>query len=161
MSVPNQRAIHWLQDMKKANRIFYLSIPPSIFTAVAGCASKAASSPTGWTRVIVEKPFGKDSESFAQLERELSSFLSEEQMYRIDHYLGKELIENLTVCLLAGMSFPFALNLMYHVKIEAPSSFFKLCCAFRHHSSCAILTLAEMQLGSNHLRERLPSSDAE
>ena len=86
------------QDMKKANRIFYLSIPPSIFTAVAGCASKAASSPTGWTRVIVEKPFGKDSESFAQLERELSNFLSEEQMYRIDHYLGKELIENLTVC---------------------------------------------------------------
>ena len=94
-----------MQDMKKANRIFYLSIPPSIFTAVAGCASKAASSPTGWTRVIVEKPFGKDSESFAQLERELSSFLSEEQMYRIDHYLGKELIENLTVCLSAGMSF--------------------------------------------------------
>ena len=47
--------------------------------------------------MIVEKPFGKDSESFAQLERELSNFLSEEQMYRIDHYLGKELIENLTV----------------------------------------------------------------
>ena len=80
-----------------ANRIFYLSIPPSIFTAVAGAASKAASAPQGWTRVIVEKPFGRDSESFAQLEAELSTFLSEEQMYRIDHYLGKELIENLTV----------------------------------------------------------------
>ena len=53
--------------------------------------------PQGWTRVIVEKPFGRDSESFAQLEAELSTFLSEEQMYRIDHYLGKELIENLTV----------------------------------------------------------------
>ena len=92
-----ERGVLPFQDMKKANRIFYLSIPPSIFTAVAGCASKAASSPTGWTRVIVEKPFGKDSESFAQLERELSNFLSEEQMYRIDHYLGKELIENLTV----------------------------------------------------------------
>ena len=86
-----------VQDRTKANRIFYLSIPPSIFTAVAGCASKAASSPSGWTRVIVEKPFGKDSESFAQLERELSNFLTEDQMYRIDHYLGKELIENLTV----------------------------------------------------------------
>ena len=47
--------------------------------------------------MIVEKPFGRDSESFAQLEAELSTFLSEEQMYRIDHYLGKELIENLTV----------------------------------------------------------------
>ena len=95
------------QDRKKANRIFYLSIPPSIFTAVAGCASQAASSPSGWTRVIVEKPFGKDSESFAQLERELSHFLSEEQMYRIDHYLGKELIENLTV----GPSAPNALSM--------------------------------------------------
>ena len=48
--------------------------------------------------MIVEKPFGKDSESFAQLEAELGNFLTEDQMYRIDHYLGKELIENLTVC---------------------------------------------------------------
>jgi glucose-6-phosphate 1-dehydrogenase len=86
-----------MQEKEKANRVFYLSIPPSIFTAVAGCASTAASSPSGWTRVIVEKPFGKDSESFAQLEKELSNFLTEDQMYRIDHYLGKELIENLTV----------------------------------------------------------------
>ncbi|CAK0785009.1 glucose-6-phosphate 1-dehydrogenase [Coccomyxa viridis] len=93
------------KDRKKANRIFYLSIPPSIFTAVAGCASKAASSPSGWTRVIVEKPFGKDSESFAQLERELSNFLTEDQMYRIDHYLGKELIENLTVLRFANLVF--------------------------------------------------------
>lgn len=77
--------------------MFYLSIPPSIFTAVAACTSTAASSPSGWTRVIVEKPFGRDSESFAKLEEELSSYLTEDQMYRIDHYLGKELIENLTV----------------------------------------------------------------
>ena len=52
---------------------------------------------SGWTRVIVEKPFGKDSESFQQLSRDLYQHLSEEQIYRIDHYLGKELIENLTV----------------------------------------------------------------
>lgn len=66
---------------------------------VAACASDAASSPTGFTRVIVEKPFGKDSESFRQLESELAEHLTEDQMYRIDHYLGKELIENLTVSL--------------------------------------------------------------
>lgn len=47
--------------------------------------------------MIVEKPFGKDSESFQQLSRDLYQHLSEEQIYRIDHYLGKELIENLTV----------------------------------------------------------------
>jgi glucose-6-phosphate 1-dehydrogenase len=55
---------------------------------------------SGWTRVIVEKPFGRDSESFQQLSRDLYQHLSEEQIYRIDHYLGKELIENLTVRLL-------------------------------------------------------------
>ncbi|CAL8463105.1 g2639 [Coccomyxa elongata] len=93
------------KEREKAHRVFYLSIPPSIFTAVAGCASTAASSPSGWTRVIVEKPFGKDSESFAQLEKELSNFLTEDQMYRIDHYLGKELIENLTVLRFANLVF--------------------------------------------------------
>ena len=81
----------------QANRIFYLSIPPSIFTDVAACASSTASSENGWTRVIVEKPFGKDSESFRKLSDSLYQHLTEDQMYRIDHYLGKELIENLTV----------------------------------------------------------------
>ena len=57
---------------------------------LTGCRS-------GWTRVIVEKPFGKDTESFQKLSADLYQHLSEEQMYRIDHYLGKELIENLTV----------------------------------------------------------------
>lgn len=47
--------------------------------------------------MIVEKPFGKDSDSFNQLSEELYQHLTEDQMYRIDHYLGKELIENLTV----------------------------------------------------------------
>ena len=87
----------FLQDRQRANRIFYLSIPPSIFTAVAACASEAASSTSGWNRVIVEKPFGRDLASFQQLSSELSKSLSEDQMFRIDHYLGKELIENLTV----------------------------------------------------------------
>ena len=86
-----------LQNRQRANRIFYLSIPPSIFTAVAACASEAASSTSGWNRVIVEKPFGRDLASFQQLSSELSKSLSEDQIFRIDHYLGKELIENLTV----------------------------------------------------------------
>ena len=64
-----------------------------------------ASCRTGYTRVIVEKPFGKDSESFRQLSADLYQHLTEDQMYRIDHYLGKELIENLTVRL--SLSDPF------------------------------------------------------
>lgn len=86
-----------LQRKHRANRVFYLSIPPSIFTDVAAAASDACSSPSGWTRVIVEKPFGRDSQSFQELSQALSRHLTEDQMFRIDHYLGKELIENLTV----------------------------------------------------------------
>ncbi|KAK9829954.1 hypothetical protein WJX72_008851 [[Myrmecia] bisecta] len=93
------------EGRKKADRIFYLSIPPSIFTQVAACASDAASSPSGWTRVIVEKPFGRDLESFRELSEELNQHLTEDQMYRIDHYLGKELIENLTVLRFANLVF--------------------------------------------------------
>ena len=53
-----------MQGKGKANRIFYLSIPPSIFTDVAAAASDACSTQSGWNRFIVEKPFGRDLESF-------------------------------------------------------------------------------------------------
>ena len=52
---------------------------------------------SGWSRVIVEKPFGKDSESSAELSEHLSSLFQEEEIYRIDHYLGKEMVQNLMV----------------------------------------------------------------
>ncbi|GBF96382.1 hypothetical protein Rsub_09181 [Raphidocelis subcapitata] len=83
--------------LPRANRIFFLSIPPNVFLDAAGNAADVASSRTGWTRVIVEKPFGRDAASSRELADGLSRHLSEDQIYRIDHYLGKELIENLTV----------------------------------------------------------------
>lgn len=83
--------------MPRANRIFFLSIPPNVFLDATGNAADFASSKTGWTRVIVEKPFGRDSDSSRELGAGLARHLSEDQIYRIDHYLGKELIENLTV----------------------------------------------------------------
>jgi len=91
--------------LPSADRLFYLSIPPNIFTAVAGSASRSASSTTGWTRMIVEKPFGRDLETFCALSKDLYEHLQEEQIYRIDHYLGKELIENLTVLRFANLVF--------------------------------------------------------
>ena len=51
----------------------------------------------GWSRVVVEKPFGKDSDSSAELSQHLSGLFSEEEIYRIDHYLGKEMVQNLLV----------------------------------------------------------------
>ena len=77
------------------NRLFYLALPPSVFIPVTTHLKAAAMSKTGWTRVIVEKPFGKDSDSSATLSSHLSSLFKEEQLYRIDHYLGKEMVQNL------------------------------------------------------------------
>ncbi|KAL4555369.1 hypothetical protein LXL04_037987 [Taraxacum kok-saghyz] len=90
---------------KVSNRLFYLSIPPNIFVDVAHCASGRASSKNGWTRVIVEKPFGRDSESSGELTRSLKKYLDEDQIFRIDHYLGKELVENLSVLRFSNLVF--------------------------------------------------------
>ncbi|XP_034696519.1 glucose-6-phosphate 1-dehydrogenase, chloroplastic isoform X2 [Vitis riparia] len=88
-----------------SNRLFYLSIPPNIFIDAVKCASLSASSANGWTRVIVEKPFGRDSESSAALTNSLKQYLAEDQIFRIDHYLGKELVENLSVLRFSNLIF--------------------------------------------------------
>ncbi|XP_071698587.1 glucose-6-phosphate 1-dehydrogenase, chloroplastic-like isoform X2 [Rutidosis leptorrhynchoides] len=90
---------------KLSNRLFYLSIPPNIFVDAVRSASGKASSKTGWTRVIVEKPFGRDAESSAELTKNLKLYLHEDQIFRIDHYLGKELVENLSVLRFSNLVF--------------------------------------------------------
>ncbi|KAL1187618.1 Glucose-6-phosphate 1-dehydrogenase 3 [Cardamine amara subsp. amara] len=88
-----------------SNRLFYLSIPPNIFVDAVKCASSSASSIKGWTRVIVEKPFGRDSQTSAALTKSLKQYLEEDQIFRIDHYLGKELVENLSVLRFSNLIF--------------------------------------------------------
>ncbi|XP_052187629.1 glucose-6-phosphate 1-dehydrogenase, chloroplastic-like [Diospyros lotus] len=88
-----------------SNRLFYLSIPPNIFIDAVRSATLSASSASGWTRVIVEKPFGRDSESSAALTKALKHYLEEDQIFRIDHYLGKELVENLSVLRFSNLIF--------------------------------------------------------
>ena len=70
-----------------------------LFTCVNDYVLLSASH-TGWTRVIVEKPFGKDLDSAEELSAHLGELFDEQQLYRIDHYLGKELVQNLVICLL-------------------------------------------------------------
>ena len=89
------------------NRLFYLAVPPALYPEIvnqldrAGLASpgnrRRIGSRRGWTRVIVEKPFGSDLESARTLNRELAEVFDENQVYRIDHYLGKETVQNLAV----------------------------------------------------------------
>ena len=72
----------FVQGGRVSNRLFYLSIPPNIFIEAVKCASLSASSGNGWTRVIVEKPFGRDSESSAALTKALKQYLAEDQIFR-------------------------------------------------------------------------------
>ncbi|CAG2176801.1 unnamed protein product, partial [Oppiella nova] len=78
-----------------ANRLFYLALPPTVYAATASALHSALMSQTGWNRLIIEKPFGRDSESSNTLSEELSKLFTEDQIYRIDHYLGKEMVQNL------------------------------------------------------------------
>ncbi|EOA39290.1 hypothetical protein CARUB_v10012299mg, partial [Capsella rubella] len=93
------------EGARRSNRLFYLSIPPNIFVDAVKCASSSASSVNGWTRVIVEKPFGRDSKTSAALTKSLKQYLEEDQIFRIDHYLGKELVENLSVLRFSNLIF--------------------------------------------------------
>lgn len=87
------------------NRVFYLSVPEDVLLDVASCLATSAQSRRGWTRVIIEKPFGYDAHSSALLTKGLLVHLQEEQIYRIDHLLGKDLIENLTVLRFSNLVF--------------------------------------------------------
>ena len=81
-----------------ANRLFYLAIPPSVFVPSASSINAACRAPApGWSRLIVEKPFGVDSDSSAELSRGLAPLFGEDEIFRIDHYLGKEMVQNLII----------------------------------------------------------------
>jgi glucose-6-phosphate 1-dehydrogenase len=83
-----------------ANRIFYLAIPPTaIITAIEGLwkAGLAASDPKTFSRVIIEKPIGRDLESAREINEAVARVFDESQVFRIDHYLGKETVQNLLV----------------------------------------------------------------
>ena len=82
------------------NVLFYLAVAPTFFGKVVsqlGAAGLTAEAPGAWRRIIIEKPFGHDLDSARALNAELSSHVAENQIYRIDHYLGKETVQNIMV----------------------------------------------------------------
>ncbi|HVE41209.1 MAG TPA: glucose-6-phosphate dehydrogenase [Planctomycetota bacterium] len=108
----------------EGNCLFYLATPPSAFAPIirnldrAGLSREGDRSP-GWRRIIVEKPFGRDLESARELNGVLRKAFEERQIYRIDHYLGKETVQNLLVLRFANGIFEPIWNRRYvdHVQI--------------------------------------------
>ncbi len=108
------------------NRIFYLATAPSDYVDIvrnlgaSGMAREGVDG-SGWARIIIEKPFGHDLQSARALNREVNAVFAEDQVYRIDHYLGKETVQNLLVFRFANINFEPIWNRHYvdHVQITA------------------------------------------
>jgi len=126
------------------NAVFYLSVPPDHFGTIAKHLSQACllrEENGRWRRVIIEKPFGHDLDSARRLNAELTSVLQERQIYRIDHYLGKETAQNLLVFRLGNAIFEPIWNRRYidHVQltvaesigVEGRGAFYETAGAFR------------------------------
>jgi glucose-6-phosphate 1-dehydrogenase len=89
-----------------ANRAFYLALPPQAFPGViSGLGQAGLSRSAGWTRLVIEKPFGRNLATAQDLNRLVHQYFDESQAYRIDHYLGKETVQNLLVFRFANPTF--------------------------------------------------------
>ena len=109
-----------------SNYIFYLSTPPSLYEIVSkNLAEQGLNDESqGWKRLIVEKPFGYDLRSARDLNKGLQKYFKEPQIYRIDHYLGKETVQNLLVTRFANSIFEplWNRNYIHHVEITNAES---------------------------------------
>ena len=103
------------------NTLYYLATPPSLFGVIPKClaAHELNKEDEGWKRLIVEKPIGYDFESAVALDDQLHQYFREDQLYRIDHYLGKETVQNLLVFRFAnGMFEPlWSRNFIEYIEI--------------------------------------------
>jgi len=98
-------------------RLYYLATPPDYFAQIIEhlglVGLNRSSSPCGWSRIIIEKPFGSDLESARRLNQLLGPIFKEDQIYRIDHYLGKETVQNILVLRFANQIFEPLWNQKY------------------------------------------------
>ncbi|MFS0556486.1 glucose-6-phosphate dehydrogenase [Brevibacillus sp. 179-C9.3 HS] len=101
------------------NRMFYLSVAPQYFEGIAAnIKASGLGSTTGWKRLIIEKPFGHDLQSAQELNDKLGRAFTEEEIYRIDHYLGKPMVQNLEALEFANPIFQALWNNQYIANVQ-------------------------------------------
>ena len=110
----------------QGNRIFYIALPPQLYASVAKFVGQAglsteASNGNGWARIVIEKPFGTNLETARKLDHSLHAYFEEHQIFRIDHYLAKETVQNILMFRFANSLFEPIWNRRYvdHVSITA------------------------------------------
>ncbi|MDF2939199.1 MAG: glucose-6-phosphate dehydrogenase, partial [Paenibacillaceae bacterium] len=103
----------------KGNRLFYLALAPELFAGVANNLKLGGLlEGRGWNRLVIEKPFGYDLESAEKLNRQIGEVFREEEIFRIDHYLGKEMVQNIEIIRFANAFFEPLWNNKYIANIQ-------------------------------------------
>lgn len=107
----------------EGNRVFYLAMAPEFFGTIASnLRSEGLTSTSGWSRLVIEKPFGRDFNSAKELNEQIRHAFNEDQIYRIDHYLGKEMVQNIEVLRFANAIFEPLWNNQHIRNIQITSS---------------------------------------
>jgi glucose-6-phosphate 1-dehydrogenase len=107
----------------RGNRVYYLATPPDVFPTVVREVGKRRKT-EGWTRLIIEKPFGRDLQSAQELQSVITRYFDEREVFRIDHYLGKETVQNMMVLRFANGIFEPIWNRQFvdHIQITVAES---------------------------------------
>lgn len=108
----------------KGNRIYYLAVAPEYFEIISDKLYKNAmtENANSWKRIVIEKPFGKDLKSAQYLNKRITDVFDEKNIYRIDHYLGKEMIQNIMIIRFANSIFEPLWNSKYIDNVQITSS---------------------------------------